>query len=228
MCFPHPLQVYSPTLLHAVSSSKGSVLATAFRNSAVATTTELARGLGMGGAIVAPKRHDEWYESRKRGEKAARAVLSGVDGADGELRVEVSYLFESDGSKGVFADAVEVMAGDAVFEVFDVQDGGLNDPEARLTLPTESVHRLMSALYQRGLSTIQYGLEQVESCYSVHAQLPPGLRGADIVHAQLPLGHLPAVAEQTLLADALSLRLPGRIGSQLRAGLAAKGFLGAV
>lgn len=202
--------------MHAGSTSKGNALGVALRGSPFGSNVELVRALGIGGALLSRKRHDQVEEAQRRADQAAADVLTGVSGADGDLRTEVTYLFGSCGAPGGFAECVEVMAADLLGEVFDVQEGGWNDPEATLALPWEVVHGLMDTLLWRALETIKHGFE-----FSGDREL----RGR-VTHGQLPLGHLPTVAERTLVADALSLRMAGSIGAALRAGQAHFGFLG--
>lgn len=140
------------------------------------------------------------------------SVLSGVEGAEGGLRIEVTYLFASDGAEGGFAKAAEVMAADLLGEVYGVGDDGWNDEEAALALPSTVVHDLLRALFLRSLRTIECGFALCNA--------------GDNTLGQLPLGHLPSIAERTLCSGALVLRMAGNVGSDLRAGLARFGFLG--
>lgn len=209
------LQVYSPVLLHAMSSAKGQAFAVALRGSTVSNAVEVARGLELGGAWLSKKRHMDVAEARQRGEKAALDVLSGVMGADGGLRVEATYLYGS--SESCFASALEVMCGDLLVNVYGLGADGWMDPAATLHLPSDVVGGLLGALYWRSLATIQYSLLMYTPSADDEDSSP---------RLQLPMGHLPSIAERTLVSDSLAIRLPGMVGSELRAGLCAHGFLG--
>lgn len=202
-----------------MSSSKGHAFSVALRGSTVSNAVEVARGLELGGAYLSKKRHDEVEEARQRGEKAASDILSGVGGADGSLRTEATYLYASQGADGGFASAMEVMCGDLLVNVYGMEDGGWMDRDATFSLPWEVVQGLLGALFWRALATIEYGLEYVPAP-SADEELHPSPR------QQLPLGHLPSIAERSLASDALAIRLPGQVGSELRAGLSLHGFLG--
>lgn len=206
-------------LLHAASSAKGSAVAAASRGSTVSNTVELTRGLAACGSYLAKKRFEEVGKAREKIGAATRKVLGGVHGAGGGLRTEATYLCASQGTDWAIYGAVEVMAADVLCEVYGIQDDGWNDEDSTFALPTRVVERLLRALYVRGLATIEFGLELATST----SNDPDGRVGLD---EQLPLGHLPVLAERTLAAEALSLQLPGLVGSELRAGLGYHGFLG--
>ncbi|CAM9538930.1 unnamed protein product, partial [Ectocarpus fasciculatus] len=212
------LNVYSPTVLHATSSSKGHAMSVALRGSKVCNAVEVSRGVGVSGAFLSDARVKDVQAAVEKGREAALAIMSGLKGADGSLRTEVTYLLGSNGRTGA-SQGFERMCADLLGEVFGVLDGGWNDRDATFALPSKAVGLLMHALCVRSLETMKFGfkaLAELEDTVGVCDDVIPG---------QLPLGHLPAVAESVLRMDGLSLRIAGGVGPVLRAGQASCGFL---
>ncbi|CBJ33768.1 hypothetical protein Esi_0596_0002 [Ectocarpus siliculosus] len=211
------LNVYSPTVLHATNSSKGHAMAVALRGSRVSNAVELLRGVGVSGAFLSDARVGEAHAAVAKGREAALAIISGMKGANGSLRTEVTYLLESDGADDGAAQGFERMCADLLGEVFGVQVGGWNDIDATFALPTEVVVCLMHALCVRSLESIKFGFNTLADLGDPRCD--------DVIPGQLPIGHLPSVGESVLRMDGLSLRIAGGVGSALRAGQASCGFL---
>ncbi|CAN0376356.1 unnamed protein product [Pylaiella littoralis] len=204
---------------HAVNSSRGNATSLAVRHSKVSATVELLRAVAISGAYLSPKRLQELEDVCAQVRSTALDVLSGIDGAEGGLRTEVTYLCNTDRQTAVDLSGVfELMCGDLVGEVFGVENGGWNDAEASLSLPASSVYCLMHALFARSLESMRYGFG---------GQRVADPDSGDVLREQLPLGYLPSLAESILRTDAKAIRLPAGVGSALRAGQAASGFLGA-
>ncbi|CAN0445363.1 unnamed protein product, partial [Pylaiella littoralis] len=202
---------------HAVNSSRGNAMSLAVRHSKVSATVELLRAVAISGAYLSPKRLQELEDVCAQVRSTALDVLSGIDGAEGGLRTEVTYLCNTDRQTAVDLSGVfELMCGDLVGEVFGVENGGWNDAEASLSLPASSVYCLMHALFARSLESMRYGFG---------GQRVADPDSGDVLREQLPLGYLPSLAESILRTDAKAIRLPAGVGSALRAGQAASGFL---
>lgn len=151
-------QVYSPTVLHATSSSKGHAMSVALRGSKVCNAVEVSRGVGVSGAFLSDARVKDVQAAVEKGREAALAIMSGLKGADGSLRTEVTYLLGSNGRTGA-SQGFERMCADLLGEVFGVLDGGWNDSDATFALPSKAVGLLMHALCVRSLETMKFGFK---------------------------------------------------------------------
>ena len=215
-------QIYNPSEKHCENIKGRNVFDGALGRSPFSSRVELLRGIAVTGGQLGAENAGSLTKALEQTKKVAGACLAGYEENPGGIRSEITYNYApfkegyyGDGAKVELNQALELMVADLVFGVLRIGTTGSLPEGSVFALPSSAVHLLQKANFVRCLEALEAGF--VDSAEPENTS----------IEFRLPVGHLPAAAEQILRERANVVRT-FKVGTALRRGLRDTGYSGVV
>lgn len=210
-------QVYNASEYHCSRIKGKNLFKEALGKSPFSSRVEFARGIALSGGHPGAESTRSLDKAREKAKEVAVACLAAFEANPGGIRSEMTYNFlpwVGGDNRITLRQALEVMVGDLAFRVLRIDDTGSIPEDSVFPLRSSVIHLLQNANLTRCIEALSAGIVDPDEDKSS-------------VDLQLPLGHLPTVAEGLLSEGASAVRM-FEVGKCLRRGLGATGFTGEV